>query len=268
VIESPHTVTVGGIGARVTLHLRGSRRAEFAAALRTGWSRCLQPDAAAAGTLLTASLLAPGEMPPDDLDAASGTELDVLLARTTQLITHALIEAQSGQLLMFHAGAVSNPRDGRSLVYVAAGGTGKTTLTQTLGDRYGYLTDETVAIDATDRVLAYPKPLSLRRRHGGPKWERSPDDLGLAAAPDAPVAARVLLLDRDDQHRGEPDVRELGLLDGIELLAPQTSALYALPDGLHRLARLRESAGPVLQVRYAEASTLRGLASELIGQPS
>lgn len=66
---------------------------------------------------------------------------------TTQDITRALIAAQIGTLLMLHAGAVSDPVTGRSLVYVAAGGTGKTTLTRRLGQRFGYLTDETVGID-------------------------------------------------------------------------------------------------------------------------
>lgn len=166
---------------------------------------------------------------------------------------------------MLHAGAVSNPVSGRGLVYVAAGGTGKTTLSTVLGRRYGYLSDETVAIDAEDRILPYPKPLSERRAGGGPKLERSPAELGMQPAPAAPVVARVLILERDDGHRGAPVVDELGLLDGIELLAPQTSALYALPRGLHRLARLRETTGPVLRVRYAEATTLLELAAELIG---
>jgi hypothetical protein len=58
----------------------------------------------------------------------------------------------------------------------------------------------------------------------------------------------------------------VGLIDGIELLAPEISALYALPRGLHRLARLRETTGALLRVRYAEASSLRGLAAELIGE--
>lgn len=40
----------------------------------------------------------------------------------------ALISTQTGRLLMFHAGAVAHPVIGRSLVFIAEGGTGKTTL--------------------------------------------------------------------------------------------------------------------------------------------
>ena len=262
------SLKIGGIGAHLTLKFGGSRQGELAEAVRIRWSRCLNQSFGPPGEPVTATLQAahePGSVTQDPL-AVTGRDAAWLLVHINQAITHSLIQAQTGRLLMFHAGAVSNPRTGRSLVYVAAGGTGKTTLTRVLGRRYGYLSDETVAIDADDRILPYPKPLSERRVEGDAKQELSPDELGLQPAPAAPSVARVLLLERDGSHHGEPDVRELGRLDGIELLAPQTSALYALPHGLHRLARLRETTGPLLKVRYAEATSLLGLVAELIGE--
>ena len=170
---------------------------------------------------------------------------------------------------MLHAGAVCHPDTGRSLVYVAEGGTGKTTLTRVLARNYGYLTDETVGIDADHRVLPYPKPLSVRAPEGpGPKEEHSPDDLGLVRPPAEREVVRLVLLDREDGHGDEPDVAELGLLDAVTAIAPQTSALYALPSGLRRCADLIEATGPVLRVRYSEAESLRDLTAELIGRPT
>ncbi len=257
------SLTVAGIGASVTLRVGGSRRTELAEALRRSWSRCLQDEGEAQAETLTVILHEPDEPIARLPGAVAGSDLGWLLPNTTQAVTRALIRAQTGRLLMLHAGAVSSPETGRSLVFVAPGGTGKTTLVRLLGDRYGYVSDETVAIDADGLVLAYPKPLSVRNGDG-PKREDSPDDLGLLTAAAQPRLARLLLLERDDTHV-EPHVTELGLLDGIEGLAAQSSALYELPSGLRLLARLIEATGPVLRVRYAEAGQLTGLATELIG---
>lgn len=263
-------LTIAGIGAQVTLRLGGSRQEELTESLRAAWSRCLHQSRGPHAETVGATLHAAGEPTPstDDPLVVAGSDAPSLLTQLTQTVTRALIRAQAGRLLMLHAGAVSHPGSGRSLVFVAAGGTGKTTLTKLLGSAYGYLTDETVAIDAGDRILPYPKPLSVRGAEGYPKREYSPDHLGLRLAHGAPTVGRVLLLERDDNHVGAPDVQEVGLLDGIELLAPQISALYALPRGLQRLAHLRETTGPLLRVRYAEATSLRGLAAELIGEAS
>jgi hypothetical protein len=257
------SLTVAGIGTSVTLRVCGSRRAELDEALRGAWSRCLQGDVESQGETLTLILHAPDEPISEDPEAVAGVDLECLLPQATQAVTRALIRAQTGRLLMLHAGAVANPGTGRSLVFVAPGGTGKTTLTRLLGQQYGYLSDETVAIDADGVVLAYPKPLSVRSARG-PKREHSPDELGLLLGPAEARLARLVLLERDD-GQAEPQVTELGLLDAIEGLAGQSSALYELPSGLRLLARLIEATGPVLRVRYTEAEQLTGLAAELIG---
>ena len=225
-----------------------------------------QPDQAGSAELLvtldpTAHAAEPGRV--------SGADPETVMVQTTQAITRLLIESQTGRLLMLHAGAVAHPETGRTVVFVAPGGTGKTTLVRTLAGRYGYLSDETVAIDADYRVLPYPKPLSVRRT-GAPKQEISPDELGLVAAPAEPIVVRLCLLDRDDHHAGAPEIVPLDLLDAITELSPQTSALYALPDGLRTLARLIEATGPVLQLRYAEAEDLLPTVDALLtnGEPT
>lgn len=270
-------LSIHGIGARVTVQVDGDRADELRRDLTDAWSRCLEPAAGPAQDAgrLRFRLDAPGEASrtaasrdSSDLVGAelTGSDLAELLCVGTQAITGALIRAQVGRLLLFHAGAVSHPVTGRTLVFVAAGGVGKTTLARTLASRYGYLSDETVAIDDALRVLAYPKPLSLRTERGWPKQETSPDALGLARPGADPVVAQVVVLSRDPAAV-HPQTRELGLLDAIEAITPQSSSLYALPAGLHRCADLIDATAPVLEVSYAEAESLLPLVADLIGAP-
>ncbi len=262
-------LVIDALGTQVRVKVDGPRAEDVNRHLLRAWARCREGRLSRAGDTVRVA-------------THTGTDPIAVLPDVTVRVTRALIGAQTGRLLMLHAGAVCHPSTGRSLVYVAEGGAGKTTLTRALAQRYGYLTDETVAIDDEDRVLAYPKPLSMRpaptstadcvcRGPGTPwlpKQEHSPDDLGLVRAPAVATVARLVLLDRVDDHGGEPDVAELGLLDAVTAIAPQTSALYALPSGLRRCADLIEATGPVLRVRYSEAESLRDLTAELIGRPT
>ncbi len=262
------TLRISGIGAQVTLSLGGPRKAELDERLRAAWSRCLRPCDGPEGEPLSIRLadeeggIMPVARGDRDLHSAN---LELIMMATTQAVTASLIRAQAGRLLMFHAGAVCSPDTGRGLVFVAEGGTGKTTLSRILGRRFGYLSDETVGIDTSHRILPYPKPLSVRRTGGGAKHEVPPDELDLLAASDHPDVARVIILDRDDDHPKVPTVTELDLFEAITALTPQTSSLFALDAGLHRCAELIEATGPVLRVRYTEADSLLGLADELIG---
>ncbi|VEI02998.1 Uncharacterised protein [Acidipropionibacterium jensenii] len=190
------------------------------------------------------------------------------MTATTQAVTRAFIAAQTGRLLMFHAGAVAHPTTNRAVIYVAAGGTGKTTLTQQLGSMYRYLTDETVGVDDQHRILPYPKPLSIRISGRPHKVETSPEDLHLLPATSPASVARIVLLDRSDSYPADHvEVEPTGLFDAIMALTPQTSALSALDAGLHRLAALIDATGSVLTVRYREAASLRPLIANLIGDP-
>lgn len=261
-----------GLGASLEVHPDGPRADEFTDALATAWSRCLtepnQPTLDAGH--LTLRLAHKGTVPfrATDRDATEfeSDDLATALSAGTQLITRALLAAQIGRLLLFHAGAVSHPETGATLVFVAEGGTGKTTLARTLGRHYGYLTDESVGIDEQHRVLAYPKPLSLRSPTIWPKIETSPGSLNLREPHAEPQVAKVVLLARDHTLTS-PIVTELPLLDAIAALGPQSSSLYRLPQGLHRCAGLLEATGGALEVRYAEATDLLPLAADLIGTP-
>jgi len=167
--------TLRGLGTALTVDLGNSAvdQGEFDRV----WSRCAAPRATAAETALTLS-------PDSGLESA------------TQQITQALIAARAGSLLMFHAGGVADPATGRSLVFVAPGGTGKSTLTRALAAEYGYLSDETIGIEpGTWAVRPYPKPVTLAP-DGRPaeRATHAPDELGLGHAPEAAHVAGLVVL--------------------------------------------------------------------------
>ena len=94
-----------------------------------------------------------------DQDVLRGTDPRDLMQRLTQEITRRSIAAQASNLVMLHGAAVTNLETGASLVFVAPGRTGKTTLARRLGSRWGYVTDETVGIREDGTIAPYEKPL-------------------------------------------------------------------------------------------------------------
>ncbi len=284
----PASVTLHGLASAVTLTVPGARSAELRGALETAWSRCLEPTAAEWdeewAEPMTVQLCADADRPDGSAGPAAdpegsgepgqsaierpvveGSDLDGLLQQTTQAVTRAFIAAQTGRLLMFHAGACAHPDTGATVVYVAPGGTGKTTLSRVLGRTLGYLTDETVGITPDGGIRPYPKPLSIRARDpSGPKLETSPDELDLRTAPAGPWLRRIVLLDRRDDHTESPRTETLDLADAIIALAPETSALSSLDRPLHLLADLVAATGPVLRCTYREAEQLAPVLTGLL----
>lgn len=261
---------ISGIGASVDLRPVGAHAPQLLGHLRRLWARCLSHAGSESAATLTVNLAeGHADLPrtPNALEIV-GSDLSLLLERTTQAITSALIAARAGKLLMFHAGGVSHPVTGKSLVFVAESRTGKTTLAKLLATQLGYLSDETIGIDEELRIHPYPKPLSVRSDDGHAREEISPDALHLLPAHEQPTLSRLVILDRNPSHLGPPQVEEIDLFDAIITLAPQTSSLSALPQGLQRIADLVAHTGSVLRLRYAEAQSLVPLATELIGAPA
>ncbi|HKX68280.1 MAG TPA: hypothetical protein VJN29_13765 [Intrasporangium sp.] len=258
-------VELHALGARVRVDLRGAAPVLVREFQRV-WRRCLAPSSGSpvpreldAGTVSLAGELA-HVVPDASRDVAAGA-----LTRSTQRITGALIAAQAGRLLMLHAGALCHPDTGASVVYVAPGGTGKTTLSRALGHELAYLTDETVGITEDRRILPYPKPLTLRRPSGGrAKVEHAPDDLGLLEPRADPWVAGVMLIRRDPSMVGV-SVEPLSVADALLLLAAEASSLARLERPLHRLADLGHATGGFRLVRYAEAADLAELVRDTVG---
>lgn len=243
---SPPPVDLAVLGTTVRVRLGDS---EDRQAVEGPWHLCLLPEQE--------------REVPNSRVVALPTTSDVTarqwaLTTLTQDVTRAAITAQTGRLLMLHAGALSNLETGATVAYVAPGGTGKTTITTTLGIGRGYVTDETVGITRRGDVVPYPKPLSVRRDGGG-KDEVAPRELDLQPTLAKPWLARLLVVRRDPTHVGEPEVRDLDLLDAIVALGPETSALAALPQPLATCRDVIEQAGGVLQVTYREATQLEDL---------
>ena len=260
-------VDLHALGARLALDLSGLP-VEVAAAFRRAWQHCLDPRAGGAdpaeevdaGAFVVAERF--GEaLPPGDEDAPAR-----MLMRATQGITKALIAAQAGRVLMLHAGALCDPTTGAAVVFVAPGGTGKTTLSRTFGTSLAYLTDETVAVTADGRILPYRKPLSIRRDpHRGLKDEVPAAQLGLLAPRAQPWVAGVVVIRRDPAMVGVA-VEPMDVLDAIVALAPETSSLPLLARPLGRLAELGEATGGFRLLRYAEAVDLEPVIREITGR--
>ena len=213
----PGHLRISALATVLSLEFPAQTPGAFIDAVTRAWSRCLVDDPHTAPSVEPL----PVKAPDDDSDEA----VRAAMQRLSQDVTHRLIAAQTGRLLMFHAGAVSDPSTGATLVYVAPSGTGKTTLSRLLGRTHGYLTDETVGIDpATGRVHPYPKPLSVAHGEWWRKVETSPDELGLLPAHREATVARIVLLSREEGESQPVSVEELGTLDAIVAIVSETSA--------------------------------------------
>ena len=213
-------------------------------AIRAAWSRALttaEPD-----LVITAPQPYPGA-----------------LSELSSSVTIAAIDHQAGHLWMVHAGGLADPASGRTVALVADAGTGKTTAVRTLGRQFGYVTDETVGVASGGAVRMHAKPLSVIENGIYPKVQRSPDALGLLAAPHTLSLNTVLLLRRDGTH--EVGLEPVRLAAALPMLAPHTSHLGAFDRPLHRLASQLDGV-TVHEVHYAEAEALAPVVADLVAR--
>lgn len=189
------------------------------------------------------------------------------LAALSQSVTLSAIEARRGELWMLHAAAVADDQ-GRVVAVIGPSGRGKTTASRALGAAYGYVSDETVAIDSRGTVLPYRKPLSVIERAGAPKAQHAPSALGLRGLPDAPLnLAALVLLDRRPDGPDEPIIENCDLGDVIADLVEQTSYLADLEAPLQTIAAHAAAVGGIRRVVYREAETLPDALAPLFRNP-
>lgn len=232
-----------------------------AARIADSWASCAaEPDAAARDVL--AEVAAVTSSTGGETMHVSTATLAQLEESLTSTLTVEAIGARRHELLMLHACGVAD-ESGRVLAFVAASGTGKTTIARALGARFGYVTDETVAVTPEGRVLAYPKPLSVKPLTGSaPKAQLAPDALGLRPVPDAPLTlAGVILLERRDDLKA-PRLEHVDPVDAIEDLVPQTSYLSARPRPITDLVHTLTALGGVRRLVYSEAGSVVRLVEE------
>lgn len=258
-VETPRHLRLCALGTALRVEFGCRVPQEFFTATEDAWQRCIDAplpvgDGHVAETLV---LEQPFSQEPEHQRTA--------LQQLSCDVTLRLIAAQTGRLLMFHAGAVTDPRTGDALVYIAPSGTGKTTLSRALGAHLGYVTDETVGIDPhTGHVHPYPKPLSVITGPGRRKTEFSPDSLGLLPHHPAPRLAKVVLLDRQP-NATSAGLEPLDVVTAIEGIVPQSSALSRLQRPLNTLAEVLEATGPVHRLTYSEASQAVPVLARLLG---
>lgn len=253
--SEPTQLVVHALGARVVVDLdqswltRGQR-----AWLHEIWSRA-RPDPG------------PGDAPTVVLRppaVAKARTLRRLADALSSEVTLAALDCQAGHLLLLHAAGLAHPDTGSTLALVAPSGHGKTTAARVLGEQWGYVSDETVAVDPTSlRVFGHPKPLSVCGE-GRVKDQLGPDQLELRRAPKGTALARIVLLARDPEHVGPPRLTPVDLGRALGELTPETSFLTRWERPLATLARVISTTGGVLRVEYAEARQLLDLRDDLL----
>ncbi len=255
------------IGVPILVRTHGSGAAELTASVREAWRDCLS-DRSAAEPLVVDAML-DDDCAAVDRAAARGmvanTSLEVLLDNLSPRVTGEAITRNAGTLLMLHACGLADPDTGGAVALVARSGTGKTTVSRTLGLKWGYLTDETVAIRPDGVVVPYPKPLSILANTGDfIKHQVAASSLGLVAAPTTSRLVGIAVLDRDEDG---PDCEMVDVPTVLALaeLAPQTSFLGRLPRPLHHVAGILDSVGGLRRVRYREAALLQDVVADLVG---
>lgn len=207
--------------------------------------------------------LAGADAVPDRvLECVDQQDDERLLEQLSTRVTLAALEHERGNAVLLHACGVALP-DGRVIAFVGPSGRGKTTLSRALALQYGYVSDESIAIDADLRVHPYRKPLSVVRPNA-PKEQVSPRTAGLRELPAVPLTlAAVVLIERDDALAA-PVVEHLHFADAVTPLVAQASYLGDLPGTIVTLARVCERIGGIRRVRYSDAASVADVIEELL----
>ncbi|WP_164878170.1 hypothetical protein [Microbacterium enclense] len=202
-----------------------------------------------------------------ELPAEMFRDLEQGLSDLSTRVTLEALDALRGTRLLLHAAGVAAP-DGRVLAMVGPSGRGKTTASRHAGRRFGYVSDESVAVDANLTVWPYRKPLSVIVEGKSVKQQIAPSDLGLLPLPDAPLhLSGITLLDRDPATTS-PGAQHVDLIDAICEMTPQISYLPELPNPLQYVARIVDRLGAVTRLIYRDATDLPDLITEMFAAPA
>ena len=169
----------------------------------------------------------------------------------SRAVTLASLRRRRGSAVLLHAVGLSE--GDRAVALVGASGAGKSTAALTLGRHFGYVSDETVAVEPDGRVSPYPKPVSVVTDPSAPwdKHELSPDELDLREVAGPAHLTALVVLERDPAHE-VPELVEVPLVDGLLAVIAQSSSLPLVERPLHRLAELASGSGGPFVLRYRE----------------
>ena len=235
---------IEALGAVVEINLDGLSEAD-ADAVRNAWRDALA-DRPEGGATPAHPVVMPLVAP----------DRTAMLADLSQRVTLAALEQRRGELWMLHASGVAAD-DGRVVVLVGPSGRGKTTAARTLATHFGYVSDESVAVDHDGRVWPYRKPLSVIEERGAHKVQRPPSELGLLPLPGAALRlAAIVLLDRVAAAGEHAEIEALDLGEALGDLVSQSSYLTSMASPLHTIAALAAATGGIRRVTYREAASL------------
>ncbi|KGN37609.1 hypothetical protein [Knoellia subterranea] len=169
----------------------------------------------------------------------------------SRAITIASLRRRVGSAVLLHSAGFSV--GDRAVALVGPSGTGKSTAARTLGQHFGYLSDETIAIEPDGRIAPYPKPIStvVDPARRWVKDEHSPRELGLREAGETAYLHALVVLERDPAHE-VPELAELTLADALLAVTKESSSMPLVERPLHRLATLASGAGGPYVLRYNE----------------
>jgi hypothetical protein len=229
---------IHAIGVRIRLDLAELGEADAAAVLEAWADAAVGPDA----------------VPQLVLRVVAQGERAWWLSQLSRQVTSAAIEHQKGVGWMLHATGLADAR-GRVVAFVGESGAGKTTVAAQLGQRFAYVSDETVFIGAGGEVSPYRKPLSVRGNGVAPKAETPPSALGLVSLPHAPLRlATIAVLDRRADVV-EPTAQALSIDEAVGALTAHTSFLSHLSRPLRFLAAVLAETR-VVRLSYRDAGDL------------
>ncbi len=258
-VPMTHEFDVEALGVALRVEVAGMSRADFRL-LRAQWRRVSGHGAPSATISAVLGEQAPGAH-------VSGLDFDEISVALRQTINLRAIESRREELLMFHAAGLADPSTGDVIALIGPSGAGKTTAASTLGTVLGYVSDETVAVDADGSVRPFPKPLAVKQRDTSRKRIAGPDALGLMEVHTPLRLSRVALLDRRNEPVA-PTVETLGLEEVLALIIEQTSYFASLPRALRRLEALIRVSGGVHVIRYHHAADLLEPVSALLRRPA
>ncbi len=246
---------VDALGIRVAIHVGSALPTAVIAEVADAWRDCRTERSAPVLRRWT------------ELPATDHHDLARTLSDLSTRVTLEALSALRGTRLLLHAAGVAAP-DGRVLALVGPSGRGKTTAVRHLGERFGYVSDESVAVDLDLSVSPYRKPLSLIVEGRPFKQQVAPSGLGLLPLPDTDLTlAAITLLERRPRTE-QPGVFPVDLIDAISEMTPQISYLADLPRPLRFIAGIVDRIGTVTRVVYADATDLPPLVESMFTAPT
>jgi len=193
-------------------------------------------------------------------------DLEGFLSDISTRVTLEALDALRGRRLLLHAAGVADER-GNVVALIGPSGRGKTTAARHLGQQFGYVSDETVAVDTDLAVAAYRKPLSVITAGHHHKLQLAPSELELRPLPDRPLRLRALTLIERAPHAEDIGPVPMDTIDAICEMTPQISYLPELPAPLQHLARLFDAVGAPTRLVYRDATELPTLVQVMFDSP-